>query len=143
MDKQTFVLRNERIIENAILAVRKAPADFVVTITEPTRSSDQNRMFHAICGDMSKSGHRFAGKERSLEEWKVLLISGHAVATGSAGEVIPGIEGEFVAIRESSASMGVRRAASLITYALAYCHTNGIPLNETRRGGWIDQEAAA
>jgi len=137
-----FVLRNERIVGNALAAVRQAPADYVVTISEPTRSGEQNKKFHAICGDIAKSGHLFAGKPRDLDAWKAILISGHAVATGSEGEIIPGIEGEFVAIRESSAKMGVARAASLITYTLAYCDTNGIELTETRKGGWLDERAA-
>jgi len=73
--------------------------------------------------------------------WKVLLISGHAAATGDGNEVVPGLEGEFVNIRESSANMGVRRAASLLTYVLAYCDTNGIPLTETRSGGYLEEAA--
>jgi hypothetical protein len=133
-----FVLRNQVIRTNAMQAILDAGDNYVVTIAQPTRSNDQNSMFHAICSDMAKSGHKFAGKPRSLEEWKALLISGHAVATGSAGEVIPGLEGEFVAIRESSAKMGVARAASLITYTLAYCDTNGIPLTETHKGGFLE-----
>jgi len=52
------------------------------------------------------------------------------------------LEGEFVNIRESSARMSVRRAASLIEYAIAYCASNGIALTETRRGGFMEGEAA-
>lgn len=142
-DKQTFVLVTDRVRENARVALERAPDRYVLTIAEPTRSSDQNAMFHAICSDIAKSGHLFIGKPRKPEVWKVLLISGHAAATNEGSEVVPGMEGEFVNIRESSALMSVRRAASLITYTLAYCDTNGIPLTETRKGGWLDQEAAA
>jgi hypothetical protein len=41
-------------------------------------------------------------------------------------------------IRESTARMSVGRAASLITYAIAFCDTNGIHLTETIRGGFYD-----
>jgi hypothetical protein len=81
------------------------------------------------------------GKPRKKDVWKVLLISAHAAATDEGSEVVPGLEGEFVNIRESSALMSVRRAASLITYALAYCDTNGIALHETRRGGFLEEAA--
>lgn len=127
---QTAILRGDVQRAYAKRLIDDAPVNAVVTVKDPTRTPDQNAMFHAICGDMAKSGHEFYGKPRSLEEWKALLISGHAVATKQGGEVIPGIEGEFVAIRESSAKMSVRRAASLITYTIAYCDTNGIPLTE-------------
>jgi len=142
-DKKTFHLVNPRVRDNAMNALFDAPDNYVVTISEPTRSSDQNAMFHAICGDIAKSGHLFTGKPRKPEVWKVLLISAHAAATDEGSEVVPGLEGEFVNIRESSALMSVRRAASLITYTLAYCDTNGIPLTETRKGGWLDEARAA
>lgn len=142
-DKKTFYLVNDRVRANALHEIEQAPDRYVVTIAEPTRSSDQNAMFHAICGDIAKSGHLFIGKPRKPEVWKVLLISAHAAATSEGSEVVPGLEGEFVNIRESSALMSVRRAASLITYTLAFCDTNGIPLTETRKGGWLEQRAAA
>jgi hypothetical protein len=141
-DRRTFILVNDRVRANALDEVRRAPDGFVVTVSERTRSTDQNAMFHAICSDIAKSGFKFAGKPRAADVWKVLLISGHAAATGDGNEVLPGLEGEFVNIRESSARMGVRRAASLITYCLAFCDTNGIALTETRRGGFMDERAA-
>jgi hypothetical protein len=143
MDEQGFVLVNDRVRSNALDAVRSAPDEYVVTVVPKTRTNGQNRMFHAICTDIAKSGHKFAGKPRPARVWKVLLISAHAAATDEGNEVVPGLEGEFVNIRESSALMSVRRAASLITYCLAYCDTNGIQLHETERGGFMDMVRAA
>ncbi|KRA00273.1 recombinase [Mesorhizobium sp. Root157] len=140
MEKQRYILISDQVRQNAMRAVHIAPVGYAVTVSPATRSLDQNAKFHAICSDLSKSQMKWAGKRRSLEEWKVLLISAHAVATNSKGEVIPGLEGEFVAIRESSARMTVGRAASLITYALAFCDTNGIELTETAKGGFLDLE---
>lgn len=136
MFKQTFFLISDRVKTNAIRALQDAPQGYVVTISEPRRSLDQNAMFHALISDIAKSGMKWAGKERSIDEWKVLLISAHAVATKEQGEVIPGIEGEFVAIRESSARMTIARATSLIEYTLAFCSDNGIEINGTRKQGW-------
>lgn len=141
-DRQTFILINDRVRSNAFTALRNAPDGYVVTLAPKTRSSDQNAKFHAICQDIARSGMKFAGKPRDRDTWKAILISGHAVATGSAGEVLPGLEGEFVAIRESSAKMSVGRAASLITYVLAFCDMNEIPLTETIKGGFYDEVAA-
>jgi hypothetical protein len=140
---QRFVLINDRVRDNAMMAVRLAPEKYNVSISEPKRSLDQNAKFHAILSDIAKSPITWAGKRRTVDEWKALLISGHAVATKEQGEVIPGLEGEFVAIRESSASMSVRRAASLIEYTLAFCGTNGIELHETTKHGFLSEKAAA
>lgn len=141
-DRQSFRLVNDRVRANASKAVAEAPSGFVVTIAPQKRSLDQSAMFHAICSDIAKSGRLFAGKPRDAAVWKVLLISGHAAATGDGNEVVPGLEGEFVNIRESSARMSVARAKSLIDYVLAFCDTHGIALNETRDGGYFDEEAA-
>jgi NinB protein len=94
------------------------------------RTNDQNAKFHAICTDIARSGYPWAGKRRSAAEWKVLLVSGHSVATKQGAEIVPGLEGEFVNIRESTASMSVKRGASLIEYTLAWCADHGIEVKE-------------
>ena len=99
----------------------------VYKVEEETRRDSQNRKFHAICGDLEKSGLKWMGKPRSAAQWKVLLVSGHAVATKEEAEVIPGLEGEFINVRESTALMSVRRGASLIEYALAFCALHKVP----------------
>jgi hypothetical protein len=136
-----FVLINSEVRQNAIKAVVKAQDGWLVSVSEPKRTTPQNRHFHALCGDIAKSGMKWAGKTRSLEEWKALLVSAHSVATGKGGEVVPGLEGEFVAIRESTSRMPVSRAASLIEYTLAFALTNGVELKETQSGGFMDLAA--
>lgn len=142
-DRQSFVLINDHVRGNALRALREAAPNSRVTVAPPQRSLDQNAKLHAILMDLSRSGIEWAGAQRTVDEWKVLMVSGHAVATGAKAEVVPGIEGEFVPIRESTASMSVARAASLITYILAFCDMNGVELRETRRGGFLDDARAA
>lgn len=130
--KQTFVLQPapHPSRQRALDAVGMAPEGHAVTISEPTRNLDQNAKFHAICTDIARSGMEWAGKRRTADQWKVLLVSGHAVATKEGAEMVPGLEGEFVNVRESTALMSVRRSASLIEYALAFCANNGVALSE-------------
>ncbi len=139
---QRFTIINEHIRDNALKAVEMAPAGYSISVSEPKRSNDQNAKFHAMLTDVARSPVKWAGKRRSVEEWKALIISGHSVATDNKGEVVPGIEGEFVAIRESSASMTVRRAASLIEYLESFCVSNGVELLETKRCGFMEERAA-
>ena len=108
----------------------------VVTLKEETRKESQNRKFHALCGDLEKSKHPWMGKPRTAAQWKVLLVSGHAVATKEECEMVPGLEGEYINLRESTALMTVRRGASLIEYSLSFCAMNRIPTIE-------DEEAFA
>lgn len=96
-----------------------AGRQYVVEVREKTRSNEASAKFHAMCADFAKAKTPWAGKPRSEAEWKVLLISGHSIATEQGAEMVPGLENEFVNIRESSARMSVARMASLIEYTQA------------------------
>ncbi len=121
--KQLFILSHQEARKRAIQAIQDTPEGYRVTVEPPRRSGDQNAIFHALCGDIAKEC-KWAGKVWSADQWKVLLISGHAVATKQGAEVVPGIEGEFVNMRESTARMTKARATSLIDYAMAFYHQN-------------------
>ena len=116
-----FRLVHAEARRRACAAIMSAPDGWVVKLSEPTRSLEQNAKFHAICADLARSGVEWAGKKRTTEQWKVLLVSGHAIATNLGAEMVPGLEGEFVNLRESTARMSKARSTSLIEYALAFC----------------------
>lgn len=126
MEKQVFRLAHSEARRRAVQALMDAPDGWKVTIQEPNRTLDQSAKFHALCGDIARAKVPWMGKPRSAEQWKVLLVSGHAVATQEGAEVVPGIEGEFVNIRESTALMSKKRGASLIEYVLAFCAAHGV-----------------
>lgn len=126
MDKLTIRL-NERTREQAAQAFVDAPDGWYLTLKPATRSDDQNAMLHSLFGHVAKQA-KWLGRTLNAVQWKVLFISGHAVATGLGSDMVPGLEGEFANIRESSAQMGVARMASLIEYVLAWCANNGVRL---------------
>ena len=117
--RKVFILAHQTARQNAARAVMDAPEGWRVEIKPRTRSSDQNALLHALFSEAAKvcSWH---GRKLTAEQWKVLFISGHAIATGRGADKIPGLEGEFVNIRESSARMTVERMTSLIEYVQAW-----------------------
>ena len=115
---RTFILAHQPARDGVAEFAHKAPDGTVVKFSEPTRTSDQNAKFHAICGELA--GLEWAGKPRTAQQWKVLLVSGHAVATKEGADVVPGLEGEFINLRESTALMSKARSSSLIEYAQAF-----------------------
>ena len=123
MEKQIFRLSHDTARQNAARAVMDAPDGWKVEIKPRTRSSDQNALLHALFSEAAKvcSWH---GRKLTAEQWKVLFISGHAIATGRGADMVPGLEGEFVNIRESSARMSVARMTSLIEYINAWMAEN-------------------
>ena len=130
--KKTVVLAGELQRRTAMTYVAEAPLGFRVEIREPKRTDGQNERFHAICGDIAKSGIEWAGKKRTAVQWKVLLVSAHAKATEEEFEIIPGLEGEFVNLRESTALMSIKRGSSLIEYSTAFAISKGVTLNDPR-----------
>jgi len=115
------------------LLMREGAPPVVVEVREEVRSLSQNAHFHALCGDIAAARIEWAGKWRTASEWKVLLVSGHAVATKIGSDMVPGLEGEFVNLRESTARMSRARASSLIEYTLAFCAEHGVALRDARQ----------
>ena len=99
-------------------AVMTAPDGWVVLITEPKRTLAQNALLHALLQELE--GREWFGKPRSLDDWKMLMVSGHAMATKRDAEIVPGVEGELVALRESTANMTKPRLSSLVEYIKAW-----------------------
>lgn len=112
-------------------------APMVLEVRPETRSDRQNRLLHALFGDVSNQSE-WMGKKRTPAEWKLLFVSGHAVATKQGADLVPGLEGEFLNLRESTARMGKARMASLLDYVMSWAVEHGVELREARQ--WGDEE---
>ena len=67
----------------------------VLTIEEENRSSAQNRLLHAILGEIAAT-HEWAGKKRDSETWKRLLVAAWTRARGESTEILPALDGHGV-----------------------------------------------
>jgi len=117
----------EQTRQNLAQAFVNAPDGWFMTLQPPTRTLDQNAMLHGTFGAIAKQA-TWHGRRLNPVQWKTLMISAHAIATGLGSDMVPGLEGEWVNIRESSAQMGVSRMSSLIEYVVAWCANNNIKL---------------
>jgi len=124
MDKVTIFLNrtNRRLAADA---VHSRPDGHVLVLQEPTRTVRQNALLHSLFSQIADQAE-FHGRRLTPTQWKSLIISAHAVATGIGADMVPGLEGEWVNLRESSAQMGVKRLNSLIEYTLAWAADNDI-----------------
>lgn len=105
----------------ALRAVQEAADGMVVHIKPKTRGLEQNARFHALCQEFASRRVIWAGEPRTSAEWKVLLVSGHAVETmGESPDIVRGLADEVVSLRERTARMTVARMSSLISYAEAF-----------------------
>lgn len=127
-DKQVVHLDSRSALGLVLeIAARLIGRGWKVTF-ERIRSGGQNRRFHWLCGLLAASSLTFAGKRRSKDQWKRLLVSGHAIATKQEQELVTGLEGELVDLRESTAQMGVARSSSLIEYTQAFMVQNDVDI---------------
>ena len=123
-----YLLNNEQARKAALYAVEAAPMWFVCEIKERTRTADQNAALHAMLADIARQ-KEWGGKKRSVEDWKALMVSAHRIAQQEAGEVVPGLEGEFVQLRKSTTAMGVKELGSLLDYMNSWCAANDVRLS--------------
>jgi hypothetical protein len=106
-------------------AVDSAQIGDVVSIGQPTRSSEQNAMLHPLLTDIANQ-KEWMGKKRTMLQWKVIMVSAHSITTGEPAEMVIGLEGEVVNLRESTAAMSKKRFSSLMEYVLAWGAMNEV-----------------
>jgi hypothetical protein len=125
-DARIIQLRDRHDYQTAQSVVMRAPLGYVVTVRPPTRSTEQNAALHRLLQAIVKARYKWGGRTWSIDDWRTLMVSAHSKATNRPGEIVPGIEGEFVALRRSTTRMGVAELSSLIEYVTAWCASNGI-----------------
>ena len=116
----------------ALDAVANAPDGWMVRISPPKRTNEQNRIFHAIVDDFAKHMPEYHGVPMDAESWKsVLIVSFAKEEAGGAVRLVPDLDGAgLVQVRESSATMGKARATALIDYCMAEAARLGVPLRD-------------
>ena len=113
--KQTYILAHPIARQRAIDAVKQAPDGFVITVAEPTRNLEQNAALWAILHEISE-GVDWHGRKLSPEDWKNVFT-----ASLRRMDVVPNLEGTgFVALGQSTSSMGKREFSDLLELAHAF-----------------------
>lgn len=107
-NKQIFTLAHDMARSRAIQAIQSAPDGYHVTVSEPTRTLDQNAKLWPMLSDISKQVDWY-GNKLSSEEWKDVFS-----AALKAQKVVPGLNGGFVVCGQSTSKMGKREFADLI-----------------------------
>ncbi len=105
----------------------------VLEIKPETRSDRQNRLLHAMLGDIAAQVE-WAGAKRDAEVWKRLLVAAWCRARREQVELLPALDGHGVDIvfrRTSQLTRG--ECAELCDFIGAWCVENGVELREARQ----------
>lgn len=131
MSRQTFVLAFQSDRRRAIAAVMTAPTNARVEVKGPARSLDQNAKLHAMITEVSEQAE-WAGKRRSVEDWKDLFTASVKMAEQGL-EVVPGLTGGIMLLGLHTSDLEKEDFSSLIDYVAAWSAENGVVFQDEAR----------
>lgn len=124
--KRIFRLSHATARRLAHEAIRLAPDGWMVTVQEPTRSSEQNAKLHACLSDIARQ-LEWHGERMDLEDWKRLLTAAWARAERQPVKLIPALDGQgFDVLYRRTSRMKKSEMVSLIEYVLAWGTDQGV-----------------
>lgn len=119
-----------------------AAGPVVVTLGRETRTLDQNAKLWAMLTDVSRQVE-WHGRKLSNEDWKHVMT-----AALTQQEAVPGINGGFVVLGQSTRKMKKRQFAELIELIYAFGSEQGVQWSEKAEGvcaeykQWLEEARA-
>lgn len=126
MAKQVFILSHELARRNAVAAVSNAPHGFKVTVSEPSRSLDQNAALWPILEAFSEQltwPVNGAMVSMASEEWKDVLTAAFRRETA---RVAMGLDGGVVMLGCRTSKMGKREFSEFLEFLHATAAARGV-----------------
>lgn len=114
MDRLHFRLINNRVRQLVIQAVNEAPDGYHVEIKPKTRSLEQNSLLWALLADVSKQVD-WHGQKVASEDWKHIFS-----ASLKRQRAVPGLDGGFVVLGQSTSKMSVKDMSELCELIQAF-----------------------
>lgn len=128
----TFCLVHQTARRRAMEAIASAPEGYTVKVEPPKRSMPQNDRMWALLESVA-SQVVWHGQKLSKEEWKTMFT-----AALKKQRVLPGIDGGFVVMGDSTSRMSVSEMSDLQTLIEAFAIEQGVDLE----GYSVSNEAA-
>ena len=125
--KRTFILAHDQARRNAVRFVEEAPAGYCVTVSEPTRNLEQNAAMWAMLTDVSEQVV-WHGRRLSPDSWKHIFSS-----SLKKQDVVPGLDGGFVVLGQSTSSMTKREMSDLLELIAAFGAQHDVHFNHTEK----------
>jgi hypothetical protein len=125
--KRTFVLVHDQARRNAVRFVEEAPSGYCVTVSEPTRNLEQNAAMWAMLTDVSEQVV-WHGRRLSPESWKHIFTS-----SLKKQDVVPGLDGGFVVLGQSTSSMTKREMSDLLELIQAFGAQHDVHFNQNEK----------
>lgn len=113
--------------------VATAPAGWVARLEPPRRTNDANAAFHAMLGEISKSGVEVCGEAgRPVDDLKTIFISLWMRATERTSSEVTGLDGEPIQLRRSTTTFSKQEMSELIEVTAWWASRHGVKLRDPR-----------
>lgn len=104
----------------------------IVEVKEVTRSNEQNARMWAMLAEVSNQVV-WHGRKLTPEEWKHVFT-----ASLKRQDVVPGLDGGFVVLGQSTSKMGVREMGELMELISAFGAQQGVKFSAPE---WMEEHA--
>ena len=121
---KTYILAHDEARRRAIEAVKDAPDGYAVKVGPSTRSLEQNSALWPVLTALSEQLPWY-GERLTPEEYKDLLT-----AALKRQRSVPGIDGGFVILGQSTSKMDKRTFSDLLDLAHAFANEKGVKLEQ-------------
>jgi hypothetical protein len=123
--KRIFILAHDEARRNAAQAVQAAPHGYCVTISEPTRTLEQNALLWPLLTRLSKQV-TWHGAKLSPDDWKAMLT-----ASLTRQRSAPAIDGNgFVVFGERTSTYTKSMFSELIELTYSFGAQHGVDFNQ-------------
>ena len=120
-DKKLFRLVHRQARAGAQLAIQDAPDGYIVTISEPTRTLDQNALIHAELTEVGKMlGWKFNGQKVDLDDLKTIFMAAYRKATGADVRFVLGVDGQPVIMNWRTRDLTKRECSEFVEMVRAW-----------------------
>lgn len=127
-DRRVYRLVHDTARKLAAAQCMSAPDGWVVEVKPPTRTLEQNARLWAMLTDVSRQVNWY-GRNLSAEEWKHVFS-----ASLKRQDVVPGLDGGFVALGLSTSRMSKRELSDLMELISAFGAQHGVVFHD----GWVE-----
>ena len=123
-DKRHYILAHDTARRLAAAQCMTAPAGYHVRVEPPTRSLEQNSRLWALLSEVSEQVV-WHGRKLDSESWKCVFS-----ASLKKQDVVPGLNGDFVVMGQSTSKMSKGELSDLMELISAFGANNGVKFSE-------------
>lgn len=125
-DRRIYRLVHDTARRLAAAQCQIAPDGWIVEIKPATRTLEQNARLWAMLTDVSQQVDWY-GRKLTQEEWKHVFT-----ASLKRQDVVPGLDGGFVALGQSTSKMTKRELGDLMELISAFGAQHGVVFHDER-----------